>query len=159
MLHLLALISSLTVGQLNSTVGTFADGPISFKDTTVTVTSSSAAFTALALNSTKTTDAIKVKGFRYLKFSLKYTFAAATAVTMTCQNSEDGTTWYDIHVLQYTTFPTATSGIQTWSYAAGASKNWDWSVTVEGVYMRCSFAATGSPTASDTLTVTARAGF
>jgi hypothetical protein len=159
MVHILALISALSVGQVSATVGNFADGPIAFRDTSVGVTVSSAAFTTLALNASKTTDAIKVKGYRFIKFTLKYVFGAATAVTMTCQNSEDGTVWSDIHVLQYTTFPTATSSPQTWSYAAGASKTWDWTVAVEGVYMRCSFVATGSPTASDTLTVTARAGF
>ncbi len=157
MLKLLSLLGALALGA--PTTGSFPDGPVSYKDAPVAVKVSGSAFTTLAINTTKTTDAIKVKGFRYLKFTLNYVFGAATAVTMTCQNSEDGTVWSDIHVLQYAAFPVATSSIQQWSYAAGASKIWDWTVPVRGVYMRCSFVGTGSPTASDTLTLVARAGF
>lgn len=156
MIPYLVLIGSLALGQ---TVGSFSDGPVSFKDTAVNVKVAGATFTTLALTASKTTDAIKVKGFRYVKWTMNYVYGAATAVTMTCQNSEDGTIWSDVHVLQYSAWPTASSSPQIWSYAAGASKIWDWTVTVLGVYMRCVFTGTGSPTSSDTLTVTARAGF
>lgn len=152
----LALVASLALAQ---SAGTFADGPIAYRDAPVNVTSAGAAFTALALTTARTTDALKVKGYRFLKWSLRYAYGAATAVTMTCQSSEDNSTWSDIHVLQYVAYPTASSAPQVWSYAAGAAKNWDWLVPVRGVYARCTFAATGSPTASDTLTVTARAGY
>ena len=157
MFKLLALIGSLSLGQV--TTGSLYDGPQPYKDTSVSVFVGGSAFTTLALTASKTTDAVKVKGYRFMKWTLKYNFGAATAVTMACQNSEDATNWADMHVLQYAAFPTATSSPQLWSYAAGANKIWDWNVAVQGVYMRCTFAATGSPTASDTLTVTARAGF
>lgn len=156
MFRILALLGSLTLGQA---AGSFSDGPIGFKDGPVAVNVSSAAFTTLAINTTKTTDAMKVKGYRFVKFTLNYVFGAATAVNMTCQASEDASTWADIHVLQYAAYPVASSSPQVWSYAAGASKIWEWTVPVRAVYLRCSFVGTGSPTASDTLTVAARAGF
>jgi len=156
MLKTLALLGSLVLGQAT---GSFSDGPIGFKDQPVSVTVGGSAFTTLAINATKTTDAIKVKGYRWIKFTLTYAFGAATAVTMSCQESEDGSVWADIHVLQYSSYPTATSLPQVWSYAAGAAKTWPWTVPVRGVYVRCSFVGTGAPNASDTLTVVARAGF
>lgn len=155
MIHAALLAASLFLTQ---TTGTFGDGPMPYKDTPLGVTLGGAAFTAVAINTAAVTDAVKVKGYRYIKWQLNYTYNAATAVTMTCQNSENGTTWSDIHVLQYAAFPVATSQPQVWSYAAGANKIWDWMVAVRGVYMRCSFVGTGSPTASDVLTVTARGG-
>ncbi len=156
MLKILALLASLHVGQAT---GSFSDGPIAFKDMPLRTTVSGADFTTLALTSPRTTDALKVKGFRYLKLTLIYTYGAATAVLMSCQQSEDGTIWSDIHVLQYAAYPVATSAVQVWSYAAGAAKTWDWSVPVRGVFARCTLSASGSPTASDTLTVLSRAGF
>ncbi len=155
MFHVLALLGAMAVGQAT---GSFSDGPVAFRDGPVNVTVAGSAFTSLALNAAKVTDAIKVKGYRFVKFTLNYTFAAATAVTMSCQESEDSSIWSDIHVLQYTAYPTATSSPQVWSYAAGASKIWGWTVPVRTVFLRCSFAGTGSPTASDTLTLSARAG-
>lgn len=155
MLNVLALLGAMALGQAT---GSFSDGPISMRDGPVNVAVAGSAFTNLALNSSKTIDAIKVKGFRFVTFTLAYTYNAASAVTMSCQQSEDGTLWADLHVLQYTSFPTATSSPQTWSYAAGASKVWPWTVNVRTVYLRCTFGATGA-TASDTLSVTARAGF
>ena len=156
MLHTLALMGSLVLGQ----VGSFSDGPISHKDGPAYVSSSGAAFTTLAINTAKTTDPIKIKGYRWVKFQITYAFGAATAVNMTCQTSEDGATgWSDIHVLQYASFPTATSAPAVWSYPAGAAKSWEWTVPVRAVFLRCTFVGTGSPTASDTLTVVARAGY
>lgn len=155
MLSIKALLLSTLLSQ---TVGSFSDGPIAYKDVAYTVTVGGSAFTTLAINSSKTMDALKVKGYRYLMIGLQYTFAAATAVTMTCQDSEDASVWRDIHALQFNPYPTAMSAPQIWSYAAGSSKNWVWSVGVRGVYMRCTFIGTGA-SGGDTLTVTARPGF
>lgn len=139
-------------------IGSWNDGPVSQRDGTVGVTVGGAAFTALPINVAVTTDAVKLKGLRYIMFTLKYTYASATAVTMTCQNSEDNVSWADIHMLAVNTAPTLTSGVAVWSYAAGASKTWNWSVPVRGVYFRCTFTGVAGG-AGDTLTLTARGGF
>ena len=154
-LHSVLLVAAL----LGDATGSFSDGPIGYKDEAYSVKVSGAAFSGLALNSTQTMDGVKVKGFRYLLLTLQYTFNAATAVTMTCQTSEDNSTWADIHVLNLTAPPTAVSAPMVWSYTVGAaSHNWVWAVPVRGVYMRCSFSGTGA-NASDLLTVSARAGY
>ena len=152
---LAVFLHALSVAQAT---GSYADGPVPYKDQPITVTIGAAPFTTQALNASKTIDAVKVKGFRYLTFGAQYVFGAASAVTMSCQDSDDSTTWYDIHVLNLMSPPTAVSAPMIWSYAAGASKNWDWAVPIRRVYARCTFAGTGA-TSSDTLTLTARAGF
>jgi hypothetical protein len=149
----LAFLTALLVSQAT---GSLYDGPIAGTDTAFSVTQAGSPFTALPLNALQTTDGIKVKGFRWVEWTLRYTFGAATAVTMQCDQSEDGLTWAFIPVLTFTG-PIAGSAVLTWSQPVTATTNWVWTVPNHGVYMRCKFLGTGA-TSSDKMSLTARAG-
>lgn len=151
---LLAFLMALSVSQAT---GSFSDGPIANRDTYVNVTQSGTTISATPLNVTVTTDGIKTKGYRWVQWTLQYTYGAATAVTMQCQQSEDNTTWAYIPALEFATFPTASSATMVWSEAVSASGNWVWTVPNHGVYMRCIFNGT-SASSSDKLTPKARVG-
>lgn len=153
-MNLLSLLTALVISQAT---GSFADGPIANQDTYVNVTQNGNLITAAPLNVTVTTDWIKVKGYRWVEWTLQYTFAAASAVTMQCDQSEDAIVAASIPALQFTAFPVATSATMIWSQAVSASANWPWTVPNHGVYMRCKFTGTGA-NASDKLTLKARAG-
>jgi hypothetical protein len=151
---LLALLTALTISQAT---GSFSDGPIANMDTYVNVTQNGTVITAAPLNAAVTTDGIKTKGYRWVQWTLQYTYATASAVTMQCQQSEDNATWANIQALEFVAFPVATSATMVWSEAVSASGNWVWTVPNHGVYMRCTFNGTGA-SSSDTLTPKARVG-
>jgi hypothetical protein len=153
----LAFLTALAVGQFQQTVGSFSDGPIANMDTYVTVTQNGNVITSAPLNAAVTTDGIKTKGYRWVEWTFQYVFGAATAVTMTCQQSEDNVVWANIQALNFTVFPTATSATMVWSEAVTASGNWVWTVPNHGVYMRCIFNGTGA-SSSDKVTPKARVG-
>lgn len=154
MINALVFLTALTVSQAT---GSFADGPMANRDTYVSVTQSGTTITAAPLNVAVTTDWIKVKGYRWVQWTLQYTWAAASAVTMTCQQSEDAVVAAAIPALEFATFPTATSATMVWSEAVSATGNWVWTVPNHGVYMRCTFNGTGA-SSSDKLTPKARVG-
>ncbi len=151
-MHFLIVLAVL--GQVN-----FSDGPIANRDTPYNVTTAAgAAFLVVPINVAVTTTSFKIKGFRYAAWEMVYTWSAATAVTMTCQYSEDQTTWFDLHVKQVTTFPTVISLPRIESYTVSASHNWTWPIALMMPYVRCTFTATGGGV-GDTLTLRMRAGF
>lgn len=117
------------------------------------------AFTTQALDSSKTTDAITVRGLTFLDFTLQYVYNSATDVRMACQKSHNGTVWSDKQVLESVSVAgVINSEDAVWKKDVTASKTWSWSVSILGeVYLRCTFSATGGA-ASDTVTVTARGG-
>jgi hypothetical protein len=127
-------------------------------DTNVLVTQNGNAIVAAPLNVTITTDSIKVKGYRWVEWAIQYAWSAASAVTMTCQQSEDNVVWLDIQALQFVSFPTATSGKMLWSEAVSASGNWPWVVPNHSVFMRCVFNGTGASSSDKLTTLKARAG-
>lgn len=154
--HTLIVALALTLTPLIVRAEMTIDGPYSDVDRSITV--SSAAFTTLALNASKTTDAIQTVGFRFITFSMVYVYNSATAVTMTCSHSEtSGGTYKTIQVLSYSG-ATANSEPHVWSQAVSASENWSWRVNLHGYnYLKCTFSGTGAAV-TDTLTVTAKLG-
>jgi hypothetical protein len=127
-------------------------------DVAKSVTLSSAAFTTVALSTSRTFDPIRTQGFRELTLSFTYVYSAATAVTMTCQHAlTSSDTYKDIDVLTYSG-STASSAQHTWSRSVTASDNWSWTLRIrpEYNYLKCTIVAT-SGGAGDTLTLTAAA--
>lgn len=148
-----ALLTSMYFAQAT---GSLYDGPIAGTDQTIAVTQAGASFKNMPLNVTQNTDGLKVKGFRWVEWTALYTFGAASAVTMQCDQSEDGLVWATI---EYLTFSgaVASSAPMTWSKATTASTNWAWVVPNHGVYQRCRLSSTGG-SAADKVTLLARGG-
>ena len=117
------------------------------------------AFTTQAMDTSKTTDAIIVRGLTFLMLHIEHTNDSATDIQMQCQSSTDGTSWGYVQVLS----PVPATGIATsvpftWLQAVTGDEDWPWSVAILGyVYLRCTFTAT-SGVSADKLTVTARGG-
>lgn len=113
---------------------------------------------AAAINSTQYTGWIEVEDDRSIAFEIAYTYSAATAVTMSCETADDGTTTngagFDLHVLQDSaTAGTSDSYPHVWSNAVSADEKWTW--TVWGLphqYINCWFDGT-SADGSDVVTV------
>lgn len=134
-----------------------ADGPGVSLEYDVLVGGS--AFTTQAMNASKTTDAITVRGLTFMMFHIEHTNDSATDIRMQCQSSSDGTSWGYIQVLA----PVPATGIADsvpfiWKQDVSGDEDWPWTVPIMGyVYLRCTFSATGGA-AADKLTVTARGG-
>ena len=126
-------------------------------DTDLDVTVGGTAFTTLALDASKTTDALQVGGWRFVNFNLAHVNSTATAVTMYCEGSDSGAApWFRIQGLALSA-GTFTSSDVTWSNAVTGNENWPWRVNTQAYkYVRCVFDSTGGG-GSDTLTATARA--
>jgi len=136
-------------------------GPLGAREKSIdlAVTVSSAAFTTLAMNAAKTTDAINVWGLEYVTFTLVHTHDSATAVTVSCDTSSDTSTasvWAPIKVWTYTSTSTKESATKVWSTDTVASANWPVTVVTNAArWLRCTFTATAGA-AADKLTVTAK---
>lgn len=147
----------VVLGLLVTPVSVVADGPGVSLEYDVLVSGS--AFTTQAMDASKTTDGIIVRGLTFLRFGINHTNDSATDIRMQCQESDDNTTWRDIQVLA----PVPATGIadsvpMIWKQDVSGDENWAWSVAILGyVYMRCTFSAT-SGVSADKLTVTARGG-
>lgn len=151
MLHVLALV-------LLAQAGAPSQGNPSVVDVPRSVYQNSNAITAAPLNVAITTDALSTTGYRYFMFEFTYVYSAATAVTMTCQYSNDATTWYNQQLLAYVSGGTFSSAARVWSYTTGAANaNWAWTVPCRAQYLRCTFTGT-SGAVGDLLTVRARSG-
>ena len=130
-------------------------GPVASRTYKINL-SDGTAFEEKALSASKTTAALNVEGWKTLKLGLEFEHSAATAVTMTAQESDDGTVWRDVQILGDPSSGTQTSDDRTLSRAVTANKNWSWSIPIDGyVYVRCTFAG-ASGDASDLLTVKGR---
>jgi hypothetical protein len=157
----LAVIMSARPAHAQVIVGSWSDGPVSGRDTTLGVTTNGSAFTTIAINTQVCTDALKVKGYRFAMFALSYTRSTGTAVTTTCQLSENNVTWLKYLVQQYdSALADGTMNLQEYKgkYTTSVSDAWPLSFPIRNVYIRCCFVATGGA-AGDTLTVTARGGY
>lgn len=134
-----------------------ADGPGASLEYDVFVSGS--AFSALAMDASKTTDAIIVRGLTFLTFHLAHTNDSATDIRMQCQSSFDGTSYGYIQVLA----PVPSTGIAdsvpfTWKQDVSGDETWPWTVQILGyAYLKCTFSAT-SGVSADKLSVTARGG-
>jgi hypothetical protein len=113
---------------------------------------SGSAFTDLAINTAKTFDAIRVAGWSTVLVQVDYTYSAGTAVTMTCDESQDGTTYYDVQEVECVV-GTCTHVNRTWSKAiSAASVAFLFEVPTRFAYLKCTLTATGGG-AGDTATV------
>lgn len=131
-------------------------GPMQDRPVTITHTTGTA-FTAVDVTGTVTTDAIYVRGYRFLTLEIDYTHTDATAVTMTCAQRETTIgTFRDIQVLTYAG-STASSDTHTWSKAVSGNTQWVWTVKLRGYYqMKCTFDSDG--TSDNDLTVVGKVG-
>lgn len=157
MKHLLFLLLILApCAAFAQTIGSFSDGPIPYKDNTYAVTLNGNAFTNIVQNGNATvTDSMKIKGYRYFQWYLATTRVAGTVMTMTCQQSDDNTNWFNIQYVSCASGGVCTGGTQSWVYTVSSSQKWNWVVPIYAVYFRCSFLETSGTT--DTLTLTGRA--
>jgi hypothetical protein len=147
-LHALALVASTFISAAST------DGPN--LDYSRSVYLSSAAFTDVTMGSAREFDEIKTKGYSQLTLDFVFTRNAASAVTMTCKHARAaGGTFYNVHVLSYST-ATAASDTHTWSNTVSGSENWSWTVQLLAGYnyVKCTLTATGGG-ASDLLTISA----
>lgn len=102
-------------------------------------------FTDLAINTAKTTDAIKTDGWNEVTVWIDYTWSSATYVNMTCEEQRygDTTTWYEIPMCDDSSPPDSTCDLLRKRRAVSASKAWRWRIPIMGRYFRCSFVTTG----------------
>ncbi len=147
---ILPLAIVLAVMLFGSTV--LADGPLGRVIYTATV--SDAAFTGLAINTTKTTDAIKTLGWNEVTVWIDYTYSSATYVNMTCEEQRigDTTTWYKIPMCNDSSPPDSTCEPLRKRWAVSADVAWRWRIPIMGRRFRCSFITTGG-SSSDVATV------
>jgi hypothetical protein len=121
-----------------------ADGPLG--RVTYTARVSGAAFTDLAINTLKTTDAIRTSGWNEVTVWVNYTYSGATYVNMTCyeQRGGDISTWYVIPMCNDSSPPNSTCGALTkrWDVSS-SSANWRWRIPIMGKYFQCGFITTG----------------
>lgn len=111
----------------------------------------------VSINSEKTSDTIFCPQFNQCTAYLKYTYDAGTAVLMYADASLDGVTWFQIPENDNSLPPTVEGDARKWSWThGGASENWVWSFPLNYPYVRLRVSATGSPTASDKVTVDVR---
>jgi hypothetical protein len=121
-----------------------ADGPLG--RVTYTARVSGAEFTDLAINASKTTDAIRTNGWNQIAVLVSYTYSGALYVNMTCyeQFGNDTTTWYVIPMCNDSSPPTSRCGLLTKQWDVdGASEDWRWMIPVFGKYFQCTFVTTG----------------
>lgn len=139
---------------LSSTALAAGPGPI--EDVTIPLTISGSAFTTQALDATKTFDAIKISGFRFVNFFVDFTRNTATDVTMTCDaaRTSDGT-FHTMQAISIAGTGVANSVDIVWTKNVTADDKWSWRVNLQAYqWLKCTFdATTGSGT--DTITVNA----
>jgi hypothetical protein len=135
-------------------------GPLGAADKSVNlpVTVSAVAFTTLAMNVARTTDALNVWGLDYVTFTAIHTNDSATAFVMTCDYSDEATAtnWVQIPAWTWTASDTTTRAQRKWYTAVSGDLNWPVTVNVNGYrWLRCTFTSTAGA-AADKLTVTAK---
>ena len=116
-------------------------------------TASAVACNSLALNASKTTDAIDVGGLEWITLTFDYTNDSATAITMTCATSDTATGTFRTIQALVPSGATLASDTLTWSQAVAGDENWSWTV---GIYAESYFQCTISATAAsvdDTITI------
>lgn len=115
---------------------------------------------ATAINATAYTGWIRTNIFKSIALEINYTYSAATAVTMSCETSDDGSlangAGFDIHVIESPVGGTMTTRPAVWSNPVAASEKWTWTIdNLPQDYINCWFDGT-SADGSDTVTVVAR---
>lgn len=121
---------------------------------------SGAVFTDLAINASKTTDAIKTDGWNEVTVWIDYTYSSATYVNMTCKeypsavsDVTDTSEFHSIPMCNDSSPPDSTCDAlrKRWT-VSGASAKWRWRIPIMGKYFSCSFVTTGGDS-SDTASV------
>jgi hypothetical protein len=135
----------------------FADG--SLERVVYVATVSDVEFTDLAINTTKTTDAIRTLGFNEVTVWINYTYSSATYVNMTCEEQMigDTTTWYKIPMCNDSSPPDSTCEQLRKRWPVIANDAWRWRIPIMGRRFRCSFITTGGGS-SDVASVRFMAG-
>lgn len=118
------------------------------------LTVSGAAFSGLAVNAAKTFDSIGCGGYHTVLVEIQYTYSAATAVNMTCEESPDESVWLKVPQADESSPPTVSHGQRIWTWAGTSSVNFFFEVPVRYRYLRCSIYTTGGDV-NDVATVTA----
>lgn len=130
-------------------VQVLADGPLGRVPYTATV--SGAAFSGLAINSAKTTDAIRTNGWNEVTVWIDYTYSSASYVNMTCKEYHsavsdvtDTSAFYSIPMCNDSSPPDSTCEAlrKRWNVRTSNAK-WRWRIPVMGKYFSCSFITTG----------------
>lgn len=152
----IAIVAILSAVPTKSNAQLAIHGPLS--DDTLNVYLSSAAFTTVAMNTSRTFDALETYGYRFVDLQFDYVRNSGSAVTMTCAHSTTASgTYRTIQVLSYSG-STASSATHTWSKTVSGNASWSWRVNLHAYqYLKCTLTVTGGA-ASDTLTITAIAG-
>lgn len=114
---------------------------------------SGSAFTDLAINTAKTTDAIKTDGWNEITVWIEYTYSSAISVNMTCfEKRRFSDEWYAIPMCDDSAPPDSICQLLNKRWPVSADVNWRWRIPIMGRYMQCSFVTTGGG-AGDTATV------
>ena len=115
------------------------------------LTVSSAAFSALTLDSPRTFDVVDVGGFHTAIVQFVHVWSDATNITMVCVESPDQVVWYKVPEVVMTTHPTVLHKQRIWSWITdGASGNSFFEVPMRFRYLQCTLDGT-SATISDLL--------